>query len=165
MVGRSLSADVLGDLVTLTHVGVVGNLSDAELLDRFLGRRSEAAEAAFEALVTRHGPMVLDVCGNVLRNSQDAQDAFQATFLVLASRAGSIRRRDSLASWLLGVARRVALRSRAGVARRRMYERQAAERKPTARRILLNAGRNSMRRSAGCQSDTGSRSCSATWRA
>ena len=129
MVGRPLMADVQADLVALTHVGVVGNLSDAELLDRFLGRRGDTAEAAFEALVSRHGPMVLDVCGNVLRNPHDAQDAFQATFLVLASRAGSIRRRDSLASWLLGVARRVALRTRANAARRRTYERQAAERK------------------------------------
>ena len=129
MVGRSLGADVLRDLVTLTHVGVVGNLSDAQLLDRFLLLHGEAAEAAFEALVTRHGPMVLDVCGNILRNPHDAQDAFQATFLVLASRAGSIRRRDALASWLLGVARRVALRSRADVARRRLYERRAAETK------------------------------------
>ncbi len=129
MVGRLSNGEMLGDLVTLSQVGVVGNLSDAELLDRFLGRRSAAAEAAFEAIVTRHGPMVLAVCGNVLRNPHDAQDAFQATFLVLASRAGSIRRRDSLASWLLGVARRVALRSRAAVARRRMVERQAAETK------------------------------------
>jgi len=129
MVARSLTADVLRDLLTLTHVGVVGNLSDAQLLDRFLGRRGEAAEAAFEALVTRHGPMVLDVCGNILRNPHDAQDAFQATFLILASRAGSIRRRDALASWLLGVARRVALRSRADVTRRLVYERRAAETK------------------------------------
>jgi len=129
MVSRSLRADVLRDLLALTHVGVVGNLSDAQLLDRFLGRRGEAAEAAFEALVTRHGPMVLDVCGNVLRNPHDAQDAFQATFLILASRAGSIRRRDALASWLLGVARRVALRSRADVTRRRVYERRAAKTK------------------------------------
>jgi len=79
---------MLGGLTTLTRVGVVGNLSDAELLNRFLGRRGEAAEAAFEALVTRHGPMVLDVCGNVLRNPHDAQDAFQATFLVLGIQGG-----------------------------------------------------------------------------
>ena len=87
MVGRSPGADVLGDLVTLTHVGVVGNLSDSQLLDRFLGRRGAGAEAAFEAIVSRHGPMVLDVCASVLNNPHDAQDAFQATFLILASRA------------------------------------------------------------------------------
>ena len=85
------------------------------------------AEAAFEALVTRHGPMVLDVCGHIVCDSHDAQDAFQATFLVLAARAGSIRRRDALAGWLMGVARRVALRSRADAARRRLHERRAAE--------------------------------------
>ena len=108
---------------------MAGNLSDAQLLDGFLARSGEAAEAAFEALVARHGPMVLDVCSNVLRDSHDAQDAFQATFLVLASRAGSIRRRDALAGWLLGVARRVALRSRTDLARRRAYEGRAAEMK------------------------------------
>ncbi len=127
MVGRSLGADMVGDLVALTQVGVVGNLSDGQLLDRFLSRRGTGAEAAFEAIVTRHGPMVLDVCASVLSNPHDAQDAFQATFLILASRAGSIRRRDSLASWLLGVARRVAVRSRAASARRRKYESLAAE--------------------------------------
>jgi len=127
MVGRSAGADLLRELNTLNHLGVVGNLSDAQLLDRFLVWSGEAAEAAFEALVVRHGPMVLDVCRNVLRDPHDAQDAFQATFLVLASRAGSIRRRDALASWLLGVARRVAARSRADLARRRAYEGRAAE--------------------------------------
>jgi RNA polymerase sigma factor (sigma-70 family) len=127
MAGRSACAELLSGLRTLTHVGVTGNLSDAQLLDRFLARSGETAELAFEALVARHGPMVLDVCGNVLRDPHNTQDAFQATFLVLASRAGSIRRRDALASWLLGVARRVALRSRADVARRRVYEGRAAE--------------------------------------
>lgn len=129
MVGRFASAELLCGLNTLTQVGVIGNLSDAQLLDRFLARSGESAGEAFEALVARHGPMVLDVCGNVLRDPHNAQDAFQATFLVLASRAGSIRRRDALASWLLGVARRVALRARADVARRRVYEGLAAEAK------------------------------------
>jgi RNA polymerase sigma factor (sigma-70 family) len=127
MVRRSVRAELLSGLNTLTHVGVTGNLSDAQLLDRFVARRGEAAEAAFETLVARHGPMVLGVCGNVLRDPHNAQDAFQATFLVLASRAGSIRRRETLAGWLLGVARRVALRSRADLARRRAYEGRAAE--------------------------------------
>jgi hypothetical protein len=97
MASRSLRGDLLIQLGTLDHIGVVGDLSDAQLLDRFLAR-GEAAEAAFEALVARHGPMVLDVCFNVLRDPHDAQDAFQATFLVLASRAGSIRQRGALAS-------------------------------------------------------------------
>jgi RNA polymerase sigma factor (sigma-70 family) len=127
MVGRTADAALLSGLNTLTHVGVAGNLSDAQLLDRFLARGGEAAEAAFEALVARHGPMVLDVCRQVLRDPHDVQDAFQATFLVLASRAGSIRRREALAGWLLGVARRIALRSRADLARRRACEGRAAE--------------------------------------
>lgn len=62
MVGRSPGAEVLGDLVTLSRVGVVANLSDAQLLDRFLFLQGESAKLAFEALVCRHGPMVLDVC-------------------------------------------------------------------------------------------------------
>ncbi len=130
MVGRSVSADVLSGFDALIRCGVAANLSDAQLLDGFLASRGgEAAEAAFEALVARHGPMVLDVCRNVLPELHDAQDAFQATFLVLASKAGAIRRRDALAGWLLGVARRVALRSRADLVRRRAYEGRAAEMK------------------------------------
>src|SRR5271156_4940030 len=129
MVGRSACAELLSGLNTLTRVGVTGNLSDAQLLDQFLARSGETAIVAFESLVARHGPMVLDVCGNVLRDPHNTQDAFQATFLVLASRAGSIRRRDALASWLLGVARRVALLSRADVARRRGCGTRAAEAK------------------------------------
>src|SRR3954447_1401337 len=127
MVGRVAGAELLIGLNTLTHVGVAGNLSDSQLLTRFLARGGMTAEAAFEVLVARHGPMVLDVCCKVLRDPHDAQDAFQATFLVLASRAGSIRRRDALAGWLLGVARRVAVRSRADQARRRAHEGRAAE--------------------------------------
>ena len=88
MAGRTAGAELLSGLNTLTRFGVAGNLSDAQLLDRFLDRGGEAAEAAFEALVARHGPMVLDVCRKVLRDPHDAQDAFQATFLVLAPGPG-----------------------------------------------------------------------------
>jgi RNA polymerase sigma factor (sigma-70 family) len=129
MASRSMRADVLSELSSLTHIGVVANLSDAQLLDRFLAGGGEAAEAAFQALVTRHGRMILGVCGNILRDPEDVQDAFQATFLVLASRARAIRRHNALAGWLLAVARRVALRSRADLARRRVHERRAAETK------------------------------------
>ncbi len=83
-------------------------------------------EVAFEALVERHGPMVFQVCRSVLSDPHDAQDAFQATFLVLARRAGSIRERGSVASWLFGVAARVAARARVAAARRRKHESGAA---------------------------------------
>src|SRR5262249_60043444 len=75
--------------------------TDAELLERFLARHEEAA---FAELVQRHGPIVLGLCRRVLRNQHDAEDAFQATFFVLARKGGSIRRPESLAGWLLHVA-------------------------------------------------------------
>jgi RNA polymerase sigma factor (sigma-70 family) len=102
-------------------------MTDAQLLDWYLSRRDEAAEAAFEELVIRHGPMVLRLCRSVLQDAHDAEDAFQAVFLVLANRAGSIRRGGSIASWLFGVANRVASRARARAGRRRKVERCAAE--------------------------------------
>ncbi len=79
MSGRTTRVDVLSELNSLTHVGVVGDLSDAQRLDRFLGAGGEAAEAAFRALVTRHGHRVLGVCGNILRDPNDVDDAFQAS--------------------------------------------------------------------------------------
>ncbi len=126
------SKRVLGQVHRLFQLGAVGTLSDAQLLDRFVSGRDEAAEAAFEELVIRHAPMVLQVCRNVLHDAHDAEDAFQAVFLVLASRAGSIRRAGSIGSWLFGVARRVAAHSRRGAARRRTLDRRVAERNPEA---------------------------------
>ena len=90
--------------------------SDRQLLDDFAARREEAA---FAVLLARHGPMVLRVCRRVLRHEQDAEDAFQATFLVLAGNTTSIRKREALGSWLHGVAYRVAMRARQQAARRR----------------------------------------------
>ena len=124
----SPSDRVLRQVHRLFNIGAVGTMSDAELLDRFVSRRDEAAEAAFEELVSRHGPMVLRVCRSVLRDAHDAEDAFQAVFLVLANRAGSIRRRGSVASWLFGVAQRVATRGRRSAARRRALDQLVAER-------------------------------------
>ncbi|WP_435008828.1 RNA polymerase sigma factor [Tundrisphaera lichenicola] len=116
-----------GSLRTLFEVGPVAGLSDGELLGRFLDRRGEgeAAEIAFAALVERHGSMVLRVCRSKLGDDHDAQDAFQATFLILARRAGSIRHRGSAASWLHGVARRVAACARRASSLRRTKERSA----------------------------------------
>jgi RNA polymerase sigma factor (sigma-70 family) len=97
--------------------------SDSELLERFA---DQADEAAFGVLVARHGPMVLGVCRRVLGQVHDAEDAFQATFLVLARNTGRIRRRESVGSWLHGVAHRLALKARVALAQRRLHERQAA---------------------------------------
>jgi RNA polymerase sigma factor (sigma-70 family) len=92
---------------------------DAELLEGFLARRDEAA---FAALLRRHGPMVLAVCRRLLHDPGDADDAFQATFLVLVRKARSIRRPERLGAWLYGVAHRTALKARTARARRRRLE-------------------------------------------
>jgi RNA polymerase sigma-70 factor (ECF subfamily) len=99
-------------------------LPDGKLLERYLARRDEAA---FEALVRRHGPMVLGVCRRLLRDAHDADDAFQATFLVLVRKAHSIRPRNIVGNWLHGVAYRTALKARAVNARRRTSEWRAVE--------------------------------------
>jgi RNA polymerase sigma factor (sigma-70 family) len=111
-------------LGVLFDTGVVGDLADAQLLDRFTAA-DQADEPAFDALVERHGPMVLQVCRRMLDDPNDAEDAFQATFLVLLRQARSIRHRTSLAAWLHGVALRVASRARVELARRRRIERHA----------------------------------------
>jgi RNA polymerase sigma factor (sigma-70 family) len=110
------------DIRSLFVTGVVGTLSDSQLLDRFLSSTREGAEAAFSALVERHGPMVMGVCRRVLSDANDADDAFQATFLVLVRKARSIARRDLLANWLYGVAVRTARVARARTIRRRAKE-------------------------------------------
>src|ERR1700722_20152074 len=129
---RSVPTDRVGDasrlsgsMRTLFAVGSLCGLTDGQLLEGYLRGRGDAeAEAAFTALVERHGPMVLGACRAVLGDRHDAEDACQAAFLVLARRAGQIRRGDSVASWLYGVARRVGLRARRRAARGRDLERR-----------------------------------------
>jgi RNA polymerase sigma factor (sigma-70 family) len=124
---HGLSDDVLREIRTLFEAGTAAGLTDAQLLERFAASRAEAseathaAEAAFAALVARHGPMVLGVCRRVLSRPDDVEDAFQATFLVLVRRAGSIQVGDSLGRWLHGVARRVAAKARVRSEQRRVH--------------------------------------------
>gem|GEM_PF-2971502 len=122
---NTIEKPVAESLDTLFRIGVASGLSDRTLLERFL-ERGPAAEAAFETLLERHGPMVHRVCRSILQDDHEVADAFQATFLVLVRRAGAIRRRNSMASWLYGVARRVALRQKANSRTRRARETRAA---------------------------------------
>jgi RNA polymerase sigma factor (sigma-70 family) len=100
--------------------------TDAQLLERFVVCQEEPA---FTALLRRHGPMVLSVCRRILHNDHDAEDVFQATFLILARKAGSIRKHESVGSWLHGVARRLSLRTRSRAESRKAREARAAERR------------------------------------
>ena len=112
---------------TIFDMGAVASLTDGELLERFASRQGVSAELAFAALLERHGPMVLRVCRKVLGDQRDPLDAFQATFLILVRQVGSVRKAESIASWLHGVAYRVASAERSAEARRRKHERIAAE--------------------------------------
>jgi RNA polymerase sigma factor (sigma-70 family) len=115
------SREVLRHLNTLFHSGPGGSLGDDELLERFIAGRDADA---FAALVERHGAMVLGVCRRVLGNRDAAEDAFQATFLVLSRKAASIARREHVFSWLYGVALRAALDARAREMRRKAREKR-----------------------------------------
>src|SRR5215469_6603264 len=99
MVGQRTGV-ILRQLQALLTAGTFSGLSDRQLLERFLERRDDVAELAFAVLVERHGPMVLGVCRRILRDLHDADDAFQATFLVLASKGRSVRVEGSLGRWL-----------------------------------------------------------------
>ena len=114
-------------LQTLFSVGVTAGLTDGQLLERFATQRGDAAELAFAALVERHGPMVFHACRGILGDEHEAQDAFQATFLVLLRKGGTLWVRDSLGPWLHRVACRAAGRARVDALRRRAHERRAAE--------------------------------------
>ena len=113
---------VLRDIGTLFSNGMLGGLTDRQLLERFVNRNDSSAEDAFTILLERHGPMVWGVCRRLLPDRDAAADAFQATFLVLVRRASAVRVDDSLGPWLYGVSRRVAARARATSLRRRARE-------------------------------------------
>src|SRR5262249_20402583 len=101
-------------------------MTDHELLTQFAGQHNEAA---FRVLMDRYGPMVLRVCKRILGNDDDAEDAYQATFVVLTSEAGAQRWPESVPAWLHGVAVRVASTARRAAQRRRVHEHQAPEKK------------------------------------
>jgi putative CocE/NonD family hydrolase len=113
-------------------------LTDGQLLEGFVTRRDEAA---FEALVRRHGPMVLGVCRRLLGNPQDAEDAFQATFLVLIRKAARLTQPESVANWLYGVAQRTALEARGAIAQRRLREKQLSAPPEAEARADADGGR------------------------
>jgi RNA polymerase sigma factor (sigma-70 family) len=123
MTTRTLST-FLRHLRRATGAGSYSGAGDARLLERFAACGDEAA---FAALVGRHGPLVWQVCRRVLRHEHDAEDAFQAAFLALARKARSIGRGEAVGGWLYRVALRVALRVRAAAARRVAHERPAAD--------------------------------------
>jgi RNA polymerase sigma factor (sigma-70 family) len=121
---------------TLFRTGTSGGLTDRQLLEQFLERRGDDAQDAFAALVDRHGAMVLRVCRQILPTEEDAEDAAQAAFLVLARRAPSISRRESLACWLHGVARRAAANLRVAHSRRRKLEHREGELRAAAGHVV-----------------------------
>lgn len=123
IMGKAALQDVLQHLSKVAAVQTHRGLSDRQLLDEFVASHDEAA---FTVLIERHGPMVLGVCRRALPNAHDAEDACQASFLVLARKAASIRKRTSVGSWLHGVASRVALKLKRGHARRQRRERRVA---------------------------------------
>ncbi len=120
-------------------------LTDRDLLERCAHRRDESAEAAFETIVARHGAMVLSVCRQVLGDEHAAEDAFQATFLVLFRRAGSLRVRapGSLGPWLYEVAHHIASKARRGDVRRWARERRVPV--PAAGRTLAAIEQDELR--------------------
>jgi RNA polymerase sigma factor (sigma-70 family) len=122
MANKSASP-LLAFIRRIAAAGTPCELTDGELLQRFA---VQGDQWAFAALMHRHGPMVLGVCQSVLQNVQDAEDAFQATFLVLVRKSRGVVKPASVASWLHGVAYRLAMKARTEAARRRTHEKEAA---------------------------------------
>ena len=131
------TGSVFRQIESLFEGSSVAGLTDRQLLERFSARRDPAGEAAFAALVTRHGPMVLDLCLCILGDLHHAEDAFQAVFLVLARRAGSIRDPDLLGNWLYGVALRTARCAKLQIDRQRKNEEEGAMRRPNSRSNVM----------------------------
>src|SRR5262249_2890870 len=113
---------VLTHIRKLAAARIDREMPDHELLDRFA---TEGDERAFEALLRRHGPMVLGVCRSILRDVHEAEDAFQAAFLILARKAGSIQQRDSVSGLLYRVAYHLAVRAQARAVRRKIVEKRS----------------------------------------
>ena len=124
-----LGGRAIREIRTLFDSGVIGSWSDKQLLAQF-STGGEGSEAALRVLINRHAPMVMGICRRVLGNEAAAEDAFQATFLVLVRKADSLGSYEMLANWIYGVALRVAKKDRAKTARRRVVERQAAHSRP-----------------------------------
>src|SRR5258708_6340488 len=120
----SQTSEVMQHIRERALLRVRAGRTDGQLLADYISRRDQPALAA---LVQRHGPMVWGVCRRVLNNYHDAEDAFQATFLVFVRKAASIASRELVANWLYGVAHQTALKARATVAKRQGRERQVTE--------------------------------------
>src|SRR5262245_11157184 len=121
MATKAANNTVFGHLRRVALLGAGPELTDGQLLEQFIGRRDETA---FAVLVRRHGPLVFGVCRRMLGNLHDAEDAFQATFLVLARKAPTVVPREAVGNWLYGVAYRTARRAKASAARRWAREKQ-----------------------------------------
>ncbi len=129
---RGEQGTALRHVQMLFEVGTTGSLTDRQLLEQFRSRAGDAAEAAFAGLVERHGPMVIRTCRSVLRDEHAVEDAFQATFLVLVRRSGSLWVQDSLGPWLFQVAIRVSSSLRSAEIRRRRCEEKKAQQTETS---------------------------------
>ena len=137
---RTATATIIRQIESLYDGGSIAGLSDGQLLERFDARRDSAGEAAFAALVARHGPMVLHVCRQILGDRHLAEDAFQAVFLVLAQKAHALREPNLVGTWLYGVAIRTARKARARLARlRRGEESESMNRPALDSEVLVDA--------------------------